>query len=81
VKAPEEAGSLDHIKVGTEFTAVGYGAQSVTIDHGPTFHYADVRYVASGGLEPLNKSWLAQRSALASSPSRASTTAVGSTSG
>jgi secreted trypsin-like serine protease len=53
-----EAGSLNGLKVGTEFTAVGYGAQSVTIDYGPTFHYADVRYVASGGLEALNKSWL-----------------------
>jgi hypothetical protein len=27
-------GSLDHLAVGTRFTSVGYGAQSVTIDHG-----------------------------------------------
>jgi hypothetical protein len=53
-----EAGSLNHLKVGTEFTAVGYGAWSVTIDHGPSFHYNDTRYVATGGLEALNKSWL-----------------------
>jgi len=30
----------------------------VTIDRGPTFHYADIRYVATGGLEALNPSWL-----------------------
>ncbi len=53
-----EAGSLNNLKVGTEFTSVGYGAQSVSVDHGPTFHYADVRYVAPGGLNALNPSWL-----------------------
>jgi len=53
-----KADSLDGLSLGTPFTAVGYGAQSVTIDHGPTFHYADIRYVATGGLEALNKSWL-----------------------
>ena len=37
---------------------MGYGAQSVTIDHGPSFHYADVRYVATGGLLAVNPSWL-----------------------
>jgi hypothetical protein len=52
------AGSLSNLKLGTEFTSVGYGAQSVTIDHGPTFHYADIRYVATGGLKALNPSWL-----------------------
>jgi Integrase core domain len=37
----------------------GYGAQAVTIDHGPTFHYADVRYVAtSDTLFAINKAWL-----------------------
>lgn len=51
-------GSLDNVTRGTEFTSVGYGAQSVTIDHGPVFHYADIRYVASGGLLALNKHWL-----------------------
>jgi hypothetical protein len=53
-----KAGSLSNLSVGARFTAVGYGAQSVTIDHGPTFHYADIRYVATGGLEALNPSWL-----------------------
>jgi hypothetical protein len=52
------AGSLSNLSLGTRFTSVGYGAQSVTIDQGPTFHYADVRYVATGGLEALNPSWL-----------------------
>ena len=52
------AGSMDSLRVGTRFTSVGYGAQSVTIDHGPTFHYADVRYVATGGLLAVNPSWL-----------------------
>jgi trypsin len=53
-----QAGSLSNVKVGDRFTSVGYGAQSVTIDHGPDFHYADVRYVASGGLDALTPSWL-----------------------
>jgi Trypsin len=53
-----KAGSLSNLSVGTRFTSVGYGAQSVTIDQGPTFHYADIRYVATGGLEALNPSWL-----------------------
>jgi hypothetical protein len=53
-----EAGSLSGLKVGTRFTAVGYGAQSVTIEQGPTFHYADIRYVATGGLRAVNPSWL-----------------------
>jgi secreted trypsin-like serine protease len=52
------AGSLDGLRFGTRFTSVGYGAQSVTIDHGPSFHYADVRYVATGGLLAVNPSWL-----------------------
>jgi len=53
-----EAGTLGNLKAGTRFTAVGYGAQSVTVDQGPTFHYADIRYVAAGGLNALNPSWL-----------------------
>jgi Trypsin len=52
------AGSLDGLRPGTRFTSVGYGAQSVTIDHGPSFHYADIRYVATGGLLAVNPSWL-----------------------
>ncbi len=53
-----EAGSLDNLSLGAAFTSVGYGAQSVSIDQGPTFHYADVRYVATGSLDALNPSWL-----------------------
>src|SRR5215213_4353111 len=53
-----QAGSLSNLRLGTPFTSVGYGAQGVTIDKGPTFHYADIRYVATGGLEALNPSWL-----------------------
>jgi hypothetical protein len=52
------AGSLSSLRVGARFTSVGYGAQSVTVDHGPTFHYADVRFVATGGLLAVNPSWL-----------------------
>src|SRR3954452_7372988 len=36
-----KAGSLGSVRSGDRFTSVGYGAQSVTIDKGPTFHYAD----------------------------------------
>jgi hypothetical protein len=53
-----QAGSLSNLSLGTQFTSVGYGAQAVTIEKGPTFHYADVRYVATGGLEAVNPSWL-----------------------
>jgi hypothetical protein len=54
-----EAGSLSNLAKNQEFTSVGYGAQSVTIDHGPTFHYADIRYVAtSDTLFAINKAWL-----------------------
>ena len=52
------AGSLSNLKVGAGITSVGYGAQSVTVDHGPTFHYADIRYVATGALNALTASWL-----------------------
>src|SRR5215210_1161403 len=41
------AGSLANLPSNQGFTSVGYGAQSVTVDQGPTFHYADVRYVAT----------------------------------
>jgi secreted trypsin-like serine protease len=54
-----EAGSLGDLARDQGFTSVGYGAQSVTIDHGPTFHYADVRYAAtSDTLFATNKAWL-----------------------
>ena len=53
-----QAATLSSLSVGTRFTSVGYGAQSVTINKGPDFHYADVRYVATGGLNAVNPSWL-----------------------
>jgi hypothetical protein len=53
------ADSLDGLKVGDPITAVGYGAQSVTMGAGgATFHYADIRYVAVGSVNALNKSWI-----------------------
>ena len=53
------AESLANLPDGQGFTSVGYGAQSVTIDHGPTFHYADTRFVAtSNKLLATNKAWL-----------------------
>jgi hypothetical protein len=50
------AGSLDGLNRWSEFTAVGYGAQSITT--GQVFHYADIRYVATGRLFTINNSWL-----------------------
>jgi hypothetical protein len=53
------AGSLSNLPHDQDFTSVGYGAQSVTIEHGPFFHYADIRYVAtSDTLFAINKAWL-----------------------
>ena len=53
------AGSLDKLPKDQRFTSVGYGAQSVTSGAGgKTFHYADVRYVASGGLNATTQTWL-----------------------
>jgi len=43
---------------GTKITAVGYGAQSVTIDHGPTFHYEDTRFYGVGTVTTLTPAWL-----------------------
>lgn len=53
------AGALSNLPKDQGFTSVGYGAQSVTVDHGPTFHYADIRYQAtSDTLFAINKAWL-----------------------
>ena len=53
------AGSLSNLPRTQGFTSVGYGAQSVTIDQGPTFNYVDIRYVAtSDTLFAINKAWL-----------------------
>ena len=57
-RLPQADSLADARAAGIRLTSVGYGAQSVTIDHGPDFHYADVRYVASGGLEAVNPAWL-----------------------
>jgi trypsin len=54
-----QAGSLSNLPHDQRFTSVGYGAQSVTSGPGgKTFHYADIRYVASGGLNAVTPSWL-----------------------
>ena len=53
------AGSLSNLSGTQKFTPVGYGAQAVT--NGPggkTYHYADVRYMATGTLNSINASWL-----------------------
>jgi hypothetical protein len=53
------ADSLSSLPKDQGFTSVGYGAQSVTIDHGPTFHYSDTRFVStSDKLFATNKAWL-----------------------
>jgi len=52
------AGSLGKLPKDQKFTSAGYGAQSVTIDHGPTFHYEDTRFVGVGTLNSINPSWL-----------------------
>jgi Trypsin len=54
-----EAGSLSDLPGDQQFSSVGYGAQSVTNDPGgQTFHYADIRYVATGTLNSINPAWL-----------------------
>jgi V8-like Glu-specific endopeptidase len=52
------AGSLNKIAPGTQFTPVGYGVQSVTVDHGPVFSGVDARYVTTGSLNTTTKVWL-----------------------
>ena len=53
------AGWLSSLPRDQTFTSVGYGAQAVTIDHGPSFSYADIRYMAtSDTLFAINKAWL-----------------------
>jgi V8-like Glu-specific endopeptidase len=52
-------GALDSLQVGDGITSVGYGAQSVTFGAGgPNFHYADVRYVATGSVNAMNAAWI-----------------------
>jgi hypothetical protein len=53
------AGSLSALRNGRRFTSVGYGAYEVT--NGPGGHrflYDDVRMVATGTLNSVNKAWL-----------------------
>jgi hypothetical protein len=53
------AGSLNSVDGSTQFTSVGYGAQSVTKGPGGhELHYQDVRYVSTGTLNSLTPSWL-----------------------
>lgn len=52
-------GSLSGLSKDQRFTSVGYGGQSVS--NGPggkTISYEDVRFVASGTLNSINKNWL-----------------------
>jgi V8-like Glu-specific endopeptidase len=52
-------GSLDSLKVGDPIVSVGYGAQSVTMGAGgANFHYADIRYVATGSVNSMNNAWI-----------------------
>jgi V8-like Glu-specific endopeptidase len=54
-----KAGQLDSLAVGDPIVSVGYGAQSVTMGAGgANFHYADIRYVATGSVSALNKAWI-----------------------
>jgi trypsin len=53
------AGSLSGLSGDQQFTPVGYGAQSVTSGPGgKIFHYADIRYVATGTLNSIDPTWL-----------------------
>ena len=53
------ANSLANLSGSQQFTPVGYGAQEVSSGHGPKqFHYADIRYMATGTLNSINQSWL-----------------------
>jgi len=54
-----KAGSLSHLSKDQKFTSVGYGAYEVTNGRGGhQYLYNDVRMVATGTLNSINKSWL-----------------------
>ena len=77
------AGSLAGLAGDQQFTSVGYGAQAVTSGPGgKTFHYADVRYVATGTLNSITPSWLriSQNPAHRRTAARATATRAGRTS-
>jgi len=51
--------SLANLSGNQQFTSVGYGAYDVTSGPGgKSFHYNDVRMVATGTLNSINPSWL-----------------------
>lgn len=53
------AGSLSHLPKNQKFTSVGYGAYEVTNEPGGhQYLYDDVRMVATGTLDAVNKAWL-----------------------
>jgi secreted trypsin-like serine protease len=52
-------GQLNSLRIRDGITSVGYGAQSVTKGPGgPNFHYADIRYVATGSVLAMNRAWI-----------------------
>ncbi len=52
-------GQLNSLSHGATITSVGYGAQSVTMGKGgATFHYADIRYVATGSVNAMTPTWI-----------------------
>ncbi len=52
-------GQLNSLSHGASITSVGYGAQSVTMGKGgATFHYADIRYVATGSVNAMTPTWI-----------------------
>ena len=54
-----EAGELSSLSMGQAFTSVGYGAYEVTNSPGGhQYLYDDVRQVATGTLNAVNKTWL-----------------------
>jgi V8-like Glu-specific endopeptidase len=54
-----EAGSLSRLSKSQAFTSVGYGAYEVTNEPGGhDYRYDDVRMVATGTLNAVNKTWL-----------------------
>ena len=54
-----KAGSLSNLSGSQQFTSVGYGAYEVTNQPGGhQYLYNDVRMVATGTLNSINKSWL-----------------------
>jgi V8-like Glu-specific endopeptidase len=53
------AGSLSNLSTTQQFTSVGYGAYEVTNEPGGhQYLYNDIRMVATGTLNSINKSWL-----------------------